>query len=351
MRVSFRFFWLTGLLCTFFCATQLQAKLNALPIAFYSTETSVAFGGALTLSSLKNPQNNLSSLGYVTLKGQYQFSVNSLFTWNEEKWRLEGDLSFSRTPNRFYSPGPDSSSDYGHYTLRKFGARAQIQYRFKNWHIGPNIGYSVYRSIDIEPAADQNPHEWTGFEQASTFGIGCSLTQDRRDHPNDPRRGHFTRFQVTQFLAVSFAFSEYTEFKVDHHRYLPINKWFSFAGAVHFHYSIGDTPYHCLPSFGDQGGSVRLMRGYYNDRYRDRCLTAWQNELRFLISSRWTAQVFVDVGQVSASPGAIRLRNYRTTIGLGIGFFIDKNVRLPIFVEGGFSKEGPAFGVKPKAAF
>lgn len=332
-------------------AKSLYAKTTLVPVAFYSPETSVAAGGAITLSSPSAPHNRLAGIAYVTLKGQYRISGNTAMNWKEDQWRFEADLSYSHFPDRLYSPGVDSSEEYGEFTLHKFNTRMSIQRRLKNWHFGPTVAYAVYKSYDIEPAGNQNIEDWIGFDRASIFGIGLNLTQDRRDHPFDPRRGHFTTIQLTQYLGVSFAFSKFTEFKLSHRRYWAISNRFSWAGAVHFNYSSQQTPYHSLPSFGDQAGGVRLMRGYYNHRFRDQCLIAIQNELRILITKRWTAMVFCDVGQVAPNLDSIRFRSYKVTLGLGIGFFVDKATRMPVFIEGGLSKEGLSLGVKPMAAF
>lgn len=339
------------LLSSVLFGNSLYGKTTLVPVAFYSPETSIAAGGAITLSSPTTPHNSLAGIAYVTLKGQYLISGSTTLNWNEDLWRFEADLSYSHYPDRLYSPGVDSSEEYGEFTLHKLNTRMSIQRRFKDWHFGPTIAYAVYKSYEIEPARNQNVEEWIGLERASIFGIGFNLSQDRRDHPFDPRRGHYTKVQLTRYLGVSFAFSKFTEFKFSHRRYWAISKRLSWAGAFHFNYSSNQAPYHSLPSFGDQAGGVRLMRGYYNRRFRDQFLVAFQNELRILITKRWTAMAFCDVGQVAPNIESIRFRAYKVTLGLGIGFFVDKTVRMPVFIEGGLSKEGLTLGIKPMAAF
>lgn len=350
MYLKIRYLLIICLLCTLTGPRVLFAKTTLVPLAFYSPETSVAFGGAITLSSPKTPKNNLAGIAYVTLKGQYMISSNSLFNWNEESWRFRGDISFSRYPDRLYSIGPDSPQEYGEYTRSTFRLYTSIQHRFGNWHIGPALHTAFFNSINIRPQPGQTPDLWIGFSKASIFGLGINAVRDHRDHPFDPRKGSFTQFSFIHYLGLSPSYSVYSQFKFDYRRYFPLAERISWAGALHFQVSGANNPYHTLPRFGDQS-NVRMMRGYYSDRFRDRCLLVIQNEMRFLLSRRWTVKAFADIGQVAPNPVSLRVQSFKVTFGMGIGFFIDKDVRMPIFVEGGWSDEGIAMSVKPMAAF
>jgi len=350
MRALIRSFVCFAFFAAFFLTQTINAKSTIFPLAFYSPETSIALGGAITLSSPASPQNNLAGIAYITLKGQYMISNNSIFCWDKNKWRFQGDLSFSRFPDRLYAIGPNSSSEYGRFTRSNFSIYSSLQHQIGQWYVGPVLNTAFLKSSNVETADGQTPENWIGFTKASIFGLGFNAVRDHRDHPFDPRRGSFTQFSYIQYLGLSGSFSQYAVFKFDYRRYVPMTRWLSWAGAVSLHLSGQNSPYHTLPHFGDQSGA-RLMRGYYSDRYRDHCLLAFQNELRIQISSRLVAQVFTDIGQVAPSLGALKLQSFKATFGIGIGFFVDKEIRLPIFLEGGWSKEGVSLSVKPMAAF
>jgi outer membrane protein assembly factor BamA len=330
---------------------KLDAKAALFPLAFYSPETSVAFGGAITFNSTINPLNNLAGIAYLTLKGQYQINTNGALNWGGNRWRIDGDLAFSRYPNRLYSIGPGSNTEYGKFTQFKLSARVTVQMRAGSWFLGPVFNYARYSSVNIEPAAGQTPELWPGFTRAAIIGLGLSLNQDRRDHPFDPRSGRYTRLQIIPYLGLSQAFTSFLEIKFDHRRYFRLSKIFTWAAAFNLQVSTNRAPYHVLPSFGDQGGGFRLMRGFYGDRFRDRTLLSLQNELRVRLSDRWCAQLFADMGQVAPGPGSLSLRGMKVTLGVGVGFIVDKASRLPIHFEAGFSDEGQTFSFKPMAAF
>lgn len=329
----------------------LPSKTALFPLAFYSPETSLAFGGAITFNSPKIPLNNLAGVAYFTLKGQYQINASGAISWGDNRWRMDGDTSFSRYPNRLYSIGPASATEYGKYTQRKLTARLTVQMRAGSWFLGPVVNFSRYQSVQVEPAENQTPTSWSGFEKATILGIGLSVVQDRRDHPFDPRDGHYTRLQAIPYLGITEAFSRYFELKFDHRRYFRLTERLTWASAFSLQAATGEAPYHILPSYGDQGSGFRLMRGFYGDRYRDRILLSLQNELRFQISDRWCAQLFADAGQVAPVMNALVLNKTHLTVGIGVGFIVDKTSRLPIHFEAGFSKEGQTFSFKPMAAF
>lgn len=339
---------LTLLLCL---SALLTAKTTVVPVVFYTPETSVALGGAITFQSKENPLERLSGIAFVTFKGQFRLVMTGETTWSGDNWRAQTELMVSKFPDRLYGIGADSSPDYGQYTRARLSGQAILQRKLGPWFIGPMVQAGRIKSLKVEPAALQTPDLWPGFGQTAYFGIGLDILEDKRDHPFDPRAGHYLHLNVIQNFKLSSAFAQYTEFLADCRLYLPIISKISWAGSILFRMQSKGAPYHTLPAFGDQPGGSRIMRGFYDQRFRDRVLCSIQNELRIKLDTRWILNLFLDIGQVAPKPGRLSLSGFRTTYGLAVGFYIDKAARIAINVEVGFSSDGRAVAFRPFTAF
>jgi hypothetical protein len=103
-------------------------------------------------------------------------------------------------------------------------------------------------------------------------------------------------------------------------------------------------PFYEVPALGGQ----RIMRGYYEGRYRDQLFLAGQTEIRFPIKGRFGAVGFAGLGDVSPDFEAFVLRDVKTTFGGGLRFAFNKEERVNLRADVGFgrSTSGVYFGLE-----
>jgi hypothetical protein len=108
--------------------------------------------------------------------------------------------------------------------------------------------------------------------------------------------------------------------------------------------AYGSPPVYELPAMGGQ----RIMRGYYQGRYRDKVLFATQAEYRFHLKGRFGAVAFAGVGDVGSRLVDVRIRDLKTSLGGGLRFKFNQveNVNLRMDVGFGRNTSGVNFGLE-----
>jgi hypothetical protein len=94
------------------------------------------------------------------------------------------------------------------------------------------------------------------------------------------------------------------------------------------------------------------MRGYYEGRYQDKNLIAFQTELRTPVYKRWGAVIFTGVGKVSAHlPELFDFQELKPSLGIGLRFAINKKENLNLRVDAGFGKHSQGTYINLAEAF
>jgi outer membrane protein assembly factor BamA len=98
----------------------------------------------------------------------------------------------------------------------------------------------------------------------------------------------------------------------------------------------GTAPFQYRQRFGGE----KLMRGYLEGRFLDNDYVLAQAEYRFPVWWRFGMVVFGGLGQVSSSPSALSLAEFKTSIGVGVRYAISPEEKLNIRVDFGFGQDG-----------
>ncbi len=97
----------------------------------------------------------------------------------------------------------------------------------------------------------------------------------------------------------------------------------------------GNAPFQLLSRIGGE----KIMRGYYQGRYRDKHVAVLQTEYRMKIWRRFGMVGFVGFGDVAHRLQDFDLRNFRLSIGLGLRYLYSSaegiNVRIDFGFHGG----------------
>jgi len=108
---------------------------------------------------------------------------------------------------------------------------------------------------------------------------------------------------------------------------------------------IGGNPaFYEMPALGGQ----RIMRGYYQGRYRDEVLAAVQTEYRGHIRGRLGFVAFAAVGDVGTRLVDVKIKDLKTSLGGGIRFKFNQaeNVNLRADIGFGRGTSGVYFGLE-----
>lgn len=322
---------------------QKKSDLIFLPLVFYSPETKIAggAGGIFTfrteVNDLKSRPSSIQMIMYYTLNKQFLIEIKPDLYIKEEDYHLKGSVSYMKFLDKFYGIGNKTTQEMEEkYT--SFITRIKLSLLKKilsNLSVGLEFEFESNNVIEVEEDGQLASGEILGSEGGISSGIGALLNWDSRDNIFFPKRGFFFQFSAKLFgrtLGGDYIFSKYN---LDFRKYLSLFSTHVLAFQGYIDVITGDPPLQILPRLGGQN----IMRGYYRGRYRDKNLVAFQIEYRMPVWKRIGLVGFLGFGDVSDKLRDFRLRSIRPTIGLGIRYQINREERMNVRLDIGFSKE------------
>jgi len=96
----------------------------------------------------------------------------------------------------------------------------------------------------------------------------------------------------------------------------------------------GETPFDQVPGLGND----RIMRGYYNGRYREKNYMAAQLEWRMPVWRLIGITTWVGTGQVGHNVGDYTWSGLKPNFGVGLRIMFDKASKTNIRIDQGYGK-------------
>jgi len=242
----------------------------------------------LSFRRLPVPQVQLG-LAY-TLRNQVLVYVPFQLYLREDQLRLTGEMGYYRYNYFFYGVGNDfvdnKGENYGvNYprlrlnALRRLGTHqlAGLCYAFDDWQV-----------YDQEAAGLLAGETVTGSTGSVTSALGPLWQWDSRDHVFFPTSGWWAEAAVLANGPALGASQSFTKWSLDVRKYWSPKADRVWAGQLYLEGNSGEPPFNQLALLG----GTRLLRGYYEGRFRDRQLAAAQVEYRFSIRGRFAGVAF-----------------------------------------------------------
>lgn len=345
--------------------------LLPIPVLFYQAETGFGYGlgallsGRFSQDTLTRPSNARVQY-WTTTEGQSLLQlVHSIYTPGE-KFYLNGEISAYDILLYYYGKGPGTSSSSESETKYKlFIINQRLQKQ-----IAPKLFFGAqyrYTNITNVTAPDKTTDEGTRNvfytdprmtererQDTRVSGLGPVITYDTRDVPLAAFKGDLLDIGATfngTGLGSDYRFVRY---QVDARHFQPIGSTRTILAAQFLgQFHTGDVPFRELAGIGaNLGGTLynnaNLLRGIYEQRFRDRQMVMFQAELRQKLFWRIDAAVFGGVGNVNNYVDKFALKDTKYAGGAGIRFnFLQRdrvNLRLD-YAGGTGSKPGILFAI------
>lgn len=344
--------------------------LLPIPVLFYQAETGFGYGlgallsGRFTQDTLTRPSNARVQY-WQTTEGQSLLQlVHTVYTPGE-KFYLNGEISAYDILLFYYGKGPQTATgDESKTKYKLFIVNQRVQKQ-----IAPKLFFGAqYRLTNItsieapDATKDGKPNVFltelrvTPRERQDTrvSGLGPVLTYDTRDVPLAAFKGDLLDIGATfngTGLGSDYRFVRY---QVDARHFQPIGSNRTILAAQFLgQFHTGDVPFRELAGIGaNLGGTLynnaNLLRGIYEQRFRDRQMVMFQAELRQKLFWRIDAAVFGGVGNVNQYADKFALKDTKYAGGAGIRFnFLQRdrvNLRLD-YAGGTGSKPGILFAI------
>jgi len=317
--------------------------LIILPVAFYSPETSVAFGvgGAYSfrISGLSK-ESRPSSIGLFsiyTLKKQFQISLSPDIYTMKDKYHIFGALNFNKFVDKFYGIGSGTTEEMEEtYSSRFVQISGDVHRKmFSRLYMGFHYEYFHHKLTEFEENGLLAGEKIPGSEPGAASGLGLVTKWDSRDNIYKPSKGSFHQVGVTFFRKSVGSDFNFTRTKLD------LRSYVSFLGrhviAVQTYLSLidGTAPFYLLSLMG----GPYLMRGYWLGRYRDKNMTVVQMDYRMPVFKRAGLVAFLGFGDVAEKLGQFSFDKFKTSFGIGIRYVLNPEEGLSFRMDVGFGED------------
>jgi len=231
----------------------------------------------------------------------------------------------------YFGTGPDSlKSDQSAYRFNNYDVLGYTTVRPATW-LSVNGRFGWIPSPNLSTATGRNvtvPNTVDLFDESTAPGLltqptflhaDASIAADWRDHAGHPTRGGLYRATITGYSDRDAGTYSFRRYEVEAAQFVPLftSKWilalhgwevFSDASSGHL------VPFYLMPSLGGQN----TLRGYYDYRFHDNDMQAFNAESRWALFAHVDAAVFVDAGKVAPRAGDLDFKHMRRSYGAGL---------------------------------
>jgi len=187
----------------------------------------------------------------------------------------------------------------------------------------------------VEEGSQLAKEQILGSKGGIASGIGFFLNWDSRDNIYFPSSGSYYRFMLTSFLSNLGSDYDFTEYRLDIRKYIPLFSSHVLAFQSYMNFISGNAPFQMLSLLGGES----VMRGFYRGRYRDRNLIAFQMELRIPVWRRLGLASFLGVGDVAGKISHLNMGEFKYSAGFGIRYLLIPEEKLNIRFDVGFGND------------
>lgn len=306
----------------------------AIPVAFYTPETRLGFGGMGGIHFRFQPPLPTSDVQLVatgTARRQALLGVTTQL-FPSEKLALGGALRLSRYPDFFYGIGNDTPE----LAKESFTSRSVAIHLSPEWFLlpgrlraGPRAWFRQESFQGLAPAGQLASGAIPGIEDYASLGLGLGVTWDSRDSRFFPTRGNAVEVWYLLSPRLTEDGPRFGRGTLDVRQFLPLDHGLVLGVSGHLELAHGEVPLTLLPRLGGDSN----LRGYYEGRWRDHFMYSGQAELRFPVVGRLGGAAFAGVSDVAARLSRFETRTIRPAGGVGARFRLTEdglNVRLDV---------------------
>ena len=332
-----------------------QIGITGSPYASYMSESGLGAGLSLiffekSIMGKKSIQNdfNMRLTGEINADKKQEFAIKGRLPLRKYHSKIALLAEYKKHDLEYWGIGGNTSQDSEvSFASEHYLFSGSIDHFLRqNISLGIAWDLSGYDStIDTAYPVDDLPSGATGFSR--NIGFGGVISYSTKYPNNFPLQGVYYQNKLLYYekaIASDFLFVTWQQ---DFQYFYPINRHVIASQILSF-CTFRDRPFYYYPA---QGGSS-FMRGQQTDRYKDKQLLGAQTEYRSpIIFWRVSAVCYGATAISYQGLGDFVSENFHFTGGGGLRFALDKEERVNIRADLGFSREGYQIYLKFGEAF
>ncbi len=303
----------------------------AVPIVYFTPETNWALGagGSYTfyLDSLGHRPSTIQLGGAYTLRKQF-LSYFSFNLYNpDRRLEMEGELGYYNYVYKYWGignrlPGYQEESYDVTYPRLRISPRYIVS---DYWRIGLAADFNKYSRLHLKEGGQLEMQQAIGVDGGYVNGVGLQVQYDSREHTIFPVRGWYVSSKAVFYNSIWGSDYSFTATELDVRNYQNVAGGIIWASQFLATFRSGpEIPFYHLSLLG---GS-KVMRGFFEGRYRDNNLWALQTEFRLPVWRRFFLVPFGSAGDV------FDFEKYNRSIkfagGMGLRYIVDHANRVNI---------------------
>ncbi|MFO7823854.1 MAG: hypothetical protein R6V72_07925 [Cyclobacterium sp.] len=319
---------------------------KALPLAYYTPETRIAFEAFAFYSYYSEGsrrKSNIRLFATYTQNRQYLLTIPWQIYTADDRYFLNGSLDYRKFPEYYYGIGNDTQE--ANRALYEFSAFTLSSKSYSKLENDTYMGISLQGQC-LTPEFPENEVIFNdiapenGEKGYSYLSLGPSFMWDKRDHILSPSDGGFLEF--TPVFGMGKADENPIYFglaSLDIRDYWKIGEKSTWANQFVAQFSMGTVPYRAFPTLG----GPFLHRGYYQGRFRDKHLMILQSEFRQHVKGRFGFVVFGSMGRVYPDIRTELFEHIHLATGAGIRIRVSKNDRTNVRFDYSITPDSSGF--------
>lgn len=318
------------------------------PIGFYSPETRMGIGVAGTVNFRPLKKDSLSPVSQISLGAAFTqneqmiFSVPFSVYLDNRRHTVAGEFSYNDFWYYYYGTGNDNKvGENARYAVEFPLFRVNYFYRAKkNFYIGARWWFEDYRVKSFD-----HKEKFTGQNMSfgKSSGPGIVLLFDSRDNIYYPGEGRYLELVFHDQSKEWGSDFRFQRFRADYREFLKVSdkSVMAFHGFADF--VKGNTPFNQLPGIG----AGRRGRGFYEGRFRDRCILLLESEFRRVLSMKWTVATFMNYSLLGSDPSDFSFSADHLAVGAGLRYVFDTQNKTALRLDIAFPVAGGEYITAP----
>ncbi len=315
------------------------------PVIVKSPEYIWGLGAAGTLYfKLKHDSitrtSNFKGVSFYTLRRQLVFASEGYVYFPSEDFILHNIATISHFPDKFWGLGNNTTAaNVENYAISQIDLYPQLLKNiYSDLFVG--VGYefqSVYQfTYDKSGNSLFDNENIVGRQGGHISGAGFIMTWDSRNNAFSPSAGFYAQYSMTSYQDYFGSNFNFIVNNVDVRKYFAMPKDRVMAMQFNLIASEGNVPIRSMANIGTNS----YMRGYYEGRFTDKNLTAFQTEFRTPIWKRLGAVIFGGAGKVGARFRDLwNFDHLKPTAGMGLRFAISPKEKLNLRLDAGVGRQ------------
>jgi outer membrane protein assembly factor BamA len=330
------------------------SSIAAIPMINYNRTQDIIVGALVSKYYRLNnkdsisPSSNTGFFGMYTGQKSYAAIGFSKLYFAKDRWRVTAAVGTMDINFQFYLEEPAASTgNFYDYSTKANLLVLQVQRNiFKRIYFGPTT--SFIKSTTTFAFPDVSGKDSVSISTLNN--IGYIITNDTRDHVQNPTRGMFLNFKNQFYRSWAGSDFEFEKYLFTYNQFFNLNKKNErqiLAVRASLNIAAGDVPFEGQSVVGGDD-----IRGYSQGQFRNNQIYTLQAEYRWNFYKRWGLVAFAGVASAVAKFSDIPDNDLLPGVGAGIRFKMLPKEKINIGIDGAIGKDdysitfriGEAFG-------